>query len=94
MAVVKNLMVRSGADFSALYKEMNRAQKRMSAFQNGISKTMKVLGITLGSLAVGKLIKDSISAAMNVENSMLQIQRTMGDSANAFNNSVVYRAVS
>lgn len=85
MAVVKNLMVRSGADFSALYKEMNRAQKRMSAFQKGISKTMKVLGITLGSLAVGKLIKDSISAAMNVENSMLQIQRTMGDSANAFN---------
>jgi len=78
-------MVRSGADFSALYKEMNRAQKRMSAFQKGISKTMKVLGITLGSLAVGKLIKDSISAAMNVENSMLQIQRTMGDSANAFN---------
>ena len=85
MAVVKNLMVRSGADFSALYKEMNRAQKRMSAFQKGISKTMKVLGITFGSLAVGKLIKDSISAAMSVENSMLQIQRTMGDSANAFN---------
>lgn len=85
MAVVKNLMVRSGADFSALYREMNKAQKRLSTFQKGINKAMKVIGITLGSLAVGKLIKDSISAAMNVENSMLQIQRTMGNSANAFN---------
>ena len=64
----------------------------MSAFQKGISKTMKVLGITLGSLAVGKLVKDSISAAMNVENSMLQIQRTMGDSANAFNHWVQTQA--
>ena len=85
MAVVKNLMVRSGADFSALYREMNKAQKRLSTFQKGINKAMKIIGITLGSLAVGKLVKDSISAAMNVENSMLQIQRTMGDSANAFN---------
>jgi len=64
---------------------MNKAQKRLSTFQKGINKAMKVIGITLGSLAVGKLIKDSISAAMNVENSMLQIQRTMGNSANAFN---------
>ena len=85
MAVVKNLMVRSGADFSALYREMNKAQKRLSTFQKGINKAMKVLGITFGSLAVGKLIKDSISAAMSVENSMLQIQRTMGESANSFN---------
>jgi len=85
VAVVKNLMVRSGADFSGLYQEMQRAQKRLSAFQKGISKTMKVIGITLSALAITKFIKDSTKAAMDVENSMLQIQRTMGDSANAFN---------
>jgi hypothetical protein len=84
LAVVKNLMVRSGADFSALYKEMNNAQKRMNSFQKGINKAMKVIGITLGSLAVGKLVKDSTQMAMGVESAVDNVNRNMRSSAGAF----------
>ena len=79
-------MVRSGADFSALYKEMNNAQKRMNSFQKGMKKALAGLGAVFGGLAVGELIKDSIRAAMDVQGSMLQIRRTMGANATVFEN--------
>ena len=84
MAVVKNLMVRSGADFSALYKEMNNAQKRMNSFQKGMKKALAGLGAVLGGLAVGKLIKDSTQMAMGVETAIENINHNMGQAAKAF----------
>ncbi len=80
-----NFIVRGGGDFSGMYKELNKAQKRMSGFQSGINKTMAGIKIAIGTLAIGKGIKDSIKAAMTVESSLLQIQRTMKDNAGTFN---------
>ena len=45
---------------------------------------MKKIGVILGSLAIGKLIKDSTELAMGVESAVNQINRTMGTSAGAF----------
>ena len=39
MAVVKNLMVRAGADFSAITKQANRAKASMSGMQASVSKS-------------------------------------------------------
>jgi len=47
---------------------------------------MKGIGIILGSLAVGKLIKDSTKAAMTVESAMDNIARNMGTASRAFQN--------
>jgi len=77
-------MVRSGADFSALYKEMQAAQKRMNSFQKGMKKALAGLGAVLGGLAVGKLIKDSTQMAMGVEAAIGNINHNMKGAAKAF----------
>lgn len=83
---VKNLLVRGGADFSGMQREMAKAQKSLSNFQSSIGSTMKKIGGLLGGLAVGKLIKDSTNMAMGVESAIGNINRNMGNSAKAFQN--------
>lgn len=82
---VKNLLIRGGADFSGIKKEMAKTQKTLSSFQSNVSSAMKKIGIVLGTLAIGKLVKDSTEVAMNVESSMNQINRTMGANSSNFN---------
>lgn len=66
MAVVKNLMVRAGADFSAITKQANKAKtsmrgmstsvsascSRMSAAMAGINKALGLLGVALSAGAL------------------------------------------
>ena len=79
-----NFIVRGGGDFSGLYKEFNKAQKKMTAFQNGIKKSLKILGTIVSTVAIGKLVKDSTQAAMSVESSITQLSRIMGQNATIF----------
>lgn len=81
---VKNLLIRGGADFSGIKNEMAKTQKTLNDFQSNVSKAMKGIGLVLGSLAIGKLVKDSTEMAMSVESSINQINRTMGSSAAGF----------
>lgn len=80
-----NFIVRGGADFSGIKKGLDQTQKQLNNFQNNVSKSMKVVGSILGSLATGKLIKDATSIAMGVESAIGNIGRNMGDSSTAFN---------
>ena len=79
-----NYIVRGGANFNSLYKELDVAQKRMNNFKSGMSSTMKKIGAVLGSLAVGKLVKDSTQMAMGVESAVDNINHTMQNSAGVF----------
>lgn len=79
-----NYIVRGGANFNSLYKELDVAQKRMNNFKSGMSSTMKKIGVVLGSLAVGKLVKDSTQMAMGVESAVDNINHTMQNSAGIF----------
>lgn len=79
-----NFIVRGGGDFSGLYREFNKAQKKMNTFQKGIQKSLKTLGTIIGTVAIGKLVKDSTKAAMTVESSIAQLDRIMGESAAVF----------
>lgn len=58
----------------------------MANFQIKMSKTMSAVGKILGTLAIGKLIKDSTAVAMGVESAMDNINRNMGNSAKTFQN--------
>jgi len=84
MAKSSNFIVRGGADFSGIKKEIQKTQGQLSGFQSGLSKLMGKIGIALGSIAVGKLIKDSTKVAMGVESAMDNISRNMGNSSKAF----------
>lgn len=79
-----NFIVRGGADFSGIQKELINTQTQLQSFKSKVSSTMKTIGTILGSLAIGKLIKDSTQVAMSVESSINQINRTMGTSAKGF----------
>jgi phage-related protein len=80
----KNLIVRGGADFSGIKKELDKTQKQLQGFKSNVNSAMKKIGAILGTLAIGKLIKDSTQVAMTVESSINQINRTMGNNAAAF----------
>lgn len=61
MAVVKNLMVRAGADFSAITKQANRAKASMNGMQASVSKscsrmTVAVAGMNKVFAALGATI--------------------------------------
>ena len=86
MAGNSNFIVRGGADFSGIKKGLDQTQKQLTSFQSSVSKSMKVVGAVLSSLAVGKLIKDSTAMAMSVESSMGNISRNMDTASAAFNN--------
>lgn len=88
MAVVKNLMVRAGADFSNLNKAMKRTQSQMGAFQasiqrsaGGIGKAMMGIGAVIGG---GLLLAPAVSDAMKFEALMLTIKESLGESSKDF----------
>lgn len=81
---IKNLLVRGGADFSGMKKEMSKAQNTLSDFQKNTGKIMKGIGVILGGISVGKLIKDSTAMAMGVESAIGNINRNMGSNAKTF----------
>lgn len=84
MAVVKNLMVRAGADFSSMRKEMQKANKDLVSFKSGVSKAIKGIAATLATIGIGGAIKSATSDAMQFEAAITQLNRTMGSSAGAF----------
>jgi phage-related protein len=79
-----NFIVRGGADFSGITKGLSGLQKQFNGFQSKISKSMGLVTKVLGGLAIGKLIKDSTSAAMGVESAIDNISRNMGAFSNTF----------
>lgn len=81
-----NFIVRGGADFSGITKEMNKTQAKLKGFQTGISKSFKIVGAALSTLAIGTFIKDSTKMAMGVESATENIGRNMENSAGAFKN--------
>lgn len=82
MAVVKNLMVRAGADFSGLSKATNQAQKSLNQFQKDTSKSMssvqnsmsnvmgKVRNVLL-TFGAGMYIKNAINDASNLRSALV-----------------------
>lgn len=79
MAVVRNLMVRAGADFSDLYKEMKTANSRMGAFGKGMSTAFKGAAIGAAAVAVGTYMKDAVYKASDLNEAMSATGQVFGD---------------
>lgn len=77
-------MVRAGADFTVMRKEMQKAQKDLSNFKSNVSKSMKGITAVLASIGIGAAIKSATNDAMQFEAAIAQLNRTMGSSAGAF----------
>ncbi|HZG83829.1 hypothetical protein [Paenibacillus sp.] len=87
MTVVKNLMIRGGADFSPMKKSMDKASKDIGDFKTSVAKGMQAVAAALSSaaaLGLAVLVKDAVKSAMDVEAAIQQINRMMGSSAQAF----------
>ena len=81
---VKNLLIRGGADFSGVKKELVKTQNNINSFQKNINNTMSKIKFVLGTIGIGALVKESTKAAMSVESSMDNINRTMKSNAKSF----------
>ncbi len=81
-----NFIVRGGADFSGITKAIAKTQTQFKTFQSNIGKSVKAVTATLGTIAIGSLIKDSTKMAMGVESSLDNIKRNMEQSSSFFNN--------
>lgn len=77
-------MVRAGADFSQISREMARTQRTLNTFQSNVSKTMKMVGIALGGLAIGKLVKDSLNAASELEGAFVGLESILNGQGRSF----------
>lgn len=77
MAVVKNLLVRAGADFSELQKEMQKAEKFMKSAGKQITDIGKTLtvGITTPLLGLGTI---SVKTAADFQESMSKVGAISG----------------
>lgn len=84
MAVVKNLLIRAGADFSALRNATRQAQRDLNGFKSSVSKTVKGIGALLAGIGAGMAIGGAVKDAMLYEAAIMQIKRTLGSSAGAF----------
>ena len=61
MAVVRNLMVRAGADFSAITKQAQKASQSMRGMQNSVSRSCNAMsnaaaGLKKAFMAVGAAV--------------------------------------
>ncbi|NLN84459.1 MAG: apolipoprotein A1/A4/E family protein [Firmicutes bacterium] len=63
----KNLIIRGGADFTSVQKELARTQATLTAFKKGIGKTMLGIGAVLGGLSLGSLVKDVLQTSAKTE---------------------------
>lgn len=84
MAVVKNLMVRAGADFSGLKKGMENAQRQVKSFKDKISGSVNSINVALASIGAGITIGAGIKDAMEFEAHIGTLNQTLGESAKGF----------
>ena len=80
----KNLIIRGGADFSGVKKELDKTQKNLTSFQKGIGKTMAGIGALFGGIAIGTAIKSVIQSASELESAMLGLQSILEAQGRSF----------
>lgn len=88
MAVVKNLMVRCGADFSGLTKATKRAQVSMGAMQKSaavLKGAMRSLGLVVGAAAMIGFGKSCVKAASDLAEVQNVVDVTFGSMSSQIN---------
>lgn len=86
MAVVRNLMVRAGADFSKLQQKMQAAQKNIEKFKQSIGKSLNGVNVALAGIGVGLTVGAAIQDAVKVEGAIQSLSITLANNADDFVN--------
>ena len=84
MGAVKNLLIRGGADFSSMKREVEKANKALKSLKENTRKSMNVVKTILGTALSMVALKTVVSDAMKVESAIQQISRIMAESSNQF----------
>ncbi|KRE70770.1 phage tail protein [Paenibacillus sp. Soil750] len=84
MSVIRNLVIRAGADFSQMRREMQRANDDMKKFKNHMRSAVAGITAALGGIAVGMSLKSGIEDAIKFEALMGTLSKTLGKSADDF----------
>lgn len=84
MALVRQLMVRAGADFSGMRREMARASADLKSFKVGISKTVAGIGAALAGIGAGIGLNSAVNDAIKFEALMGTLSGTLGKSMGDF----------
>ncbi|MGC6586533.1 phage tail protein [Paenibacillus sp. Dod16] len=63
---------------------MQKAQQDLASFKSGLTKSIKGIVGVLATIGIGSAIKDATKDAMQYEASIVQLNRTMGESAAGF----------
>lgn len=102
MAVARNLMVRAGADFSAITKQASKASNSMRGMQNSVSKSCKVmssaaaglkkafgaLGIVLSFTAIASAAKEAAASYDEQVEGEVKLARVMRNTMGASNDEI------
>lgn len=77
-------MIRAGADFSAMKNSMSKAQKDLNSFKKNTNRMLKGIGAVLATIGVGKVIKDGVNAASELEGAMMGLQSILEGQGRSF----------
>ena len=79
---------RTRKSLSRINQNIKASQKQISGFKTVATKAFVAIGAALAAIGaakeLGSLVKESVKTAMTFEASMMQIQRTMGQTSEAF----------
>ncbi|MCP8969727.1 hypothetical protein [Ectobacillus ponti] len=84
MAVIRNLIVRAGADFSELQQQMQRAQAKIKNFKENINSSMSSIKSALVAVGTTLFMSDAIQDAAKFEAQMGTLSESLGSSMNDF----------
>lgn len=102
MAVVKNLMVRAGADFSAITKQANKASRSMRGMQQSVSRSCNMMtkdasglkgilgavGVALSLHAIASAAKDAAAAFDKQVEGEMKLAKVMRKTMGASNGQI------
>ena len=84
MAIVRQLMIRAGADFSAMRQEMQKASNDLKSFKAGVGRAMVGIGTALASIGGVMGLNSAINDAIKFEALMGTLSSTLGSSMKDF----------
>lgn len=84
MSLVKQLMIRAGADFSQMRTELIRARQDLEKFKGGITRTIAGIGAALAGIGAGFTIGRAMEDAIKFEALMGTLSHTLGRSQGDF----------
>lgn len=102
MAVVRNMMIRAGADFSAITKQASKASQSMRGMQNsvtrscnamtkaanGLKKAFSAIGIAVSAAAIVNFAKDAAEAYDQQVESEVRLAQVMRNTMGARNEEI------